>query len=66
MGAASYGINALGQRVTKTLQGNTTVFQYDLEGHLIGVYFRCLFAFSNTSLCEDEVSTETGQVRGCA
>ena len=28
-----------------------------------GVYSLCFFAISNTSLCEDEVSTETGQVQ---
>ncbi|MGH8550158.1 MAG: RHS repeat domain-containing protein, partial [Methylococcales bacterium] len=38
LGTVSYGLNALGQRVTKTLQGSTTVFQYDLEGRLIGEY----------------------------
>ena len=33
--AAQYTYNALGQRVTKTVQGTTTIFQYDLQGRLI-------------------------------
>lgn len=32
---AQYTYNALGQRITKTVGGVTTVFQYDLEGKLI-------------------------------
>jgi YD repeat-containing protein len=33
---ASYQVNALGQRVMKTLSnGATTVYHYDLDGHLI-------------------------------
>ena len=33
--AASYGVNALGQRVTKTLAAASTVYHYDGAGHLI-------------------------------
>jgi RHS repeat-associated protein len=32
---AQYTYNALGQRITKTVGGVTTVFQYDLDGNLI-------------------------------
>ena len=32
---AQYTYNALGQRITKTVAGKTTVFQYDLDGRLI-------------------------------
>ena len=31
----TYSYNALGQRITKTVEGITTIFQYDLEGKLI-------------------------------
>jgi len=33
--AANYTYNALGQRITKTVDGVTTIFQYDLDGKLI-------------------------------
>jgi len=33
--AATYTYNALGQRITKTVDGTTTIFQYDLQGNLI-------------------------------
>ena len=33
--AAQYTYNALGQRLTKTVNGKTTVFQYDLDGNLM-------------------------------
>lgn len=36
LGPVQYKINALGQRVAKTVQGATTVFHYDLAGKLIG------------------------------
>lgn len=32
------GINALGQRVTKTVSGNVTRFMYDEAGRLVGEY----------------------------
>jgi RHS repeat-associated protein len=35
---ASYAINALGQRVSKTVGGVTTLFVYDEQGHLLGEY----------------------------
>lgn len=35
-GIAQYRINALGQRVQKTVAGTTTVFHYDTSGRLIG------------------------------
>jgi RHS repeat-associated protein len=35
---ASYAINALGQRVSKTVGGVTTLFVYDEQGHLSGEY----------------------------
>jgi len=35
---AAYAVNALGQRVKKTVGGNTTVFVYDERGRLIGEY----------------------------
>lgn len=34
----SYGYDALGQRVTKTVAGNTTQYFYDEQGHLTGEY----------------------------
>lgn len=34
-GTVNYAINALGQRVQKTLGSNGTVYHYDLQGHLI-------------------------------
>jgi len=34
-GTAEYGINALGQRISKTVGTAGTVFHYDLQGHLI-------------------------------
>jgi RHS repeat-associated protein len=33
--AAQYTYNALGQRITKTIAGETTIFQYNLDGSLI-------------------------------
>lgn len=36
LGPVQYQINALGQRVAKTVQGTTTVFHYDVGGKLIG------------------------------
>jgi RHS repeat-associated protein len=33
--AAQYTYNALGQRITKTVNGQTTIFQYDLDGNLM-------------------------------
>ena len=33
--AASYTYNALGQRITKTVAGVTTIFQYDLDGNVL-------------------------------
>jgi RHS repeat-associated protein/uncharacterized repeat protein (TIGR02543 family) len=33
-----YGYNALGQRISKTLNGNTTQYFYDEQGHLSGEY----------------------------
>ena len=36
LGNVQYKVNALGQRVSKTVQGTTTVFHYDPEGKLIG------------------------------
>jgi len=36
--AGQYGYNALGQRVIKTVNHKTTLFAYDLNGHLIGKY----------------------------
>lgn len=35
---ASYAVSALGQRVSKTVGGVTTVFVYDEQGHLLGEY----------------------------
>ena len=35
---ASYAVNALGQRVSKTTGGTTTLFVYDEQGHLFGEY----------------------------
>jgi RHS repeat-associated protein len=35
---ATYGVNALGQRVSKTVSGITTRFVYDEQGHLLGEY----------------------------
>jgi YD repeat-containing protein len=35
LGTVSYGLNSLGQRYAKTLQGATTLFHYDSAGHLI-------------------------------
>jgi YD repeat-containing protein len=35
LGNVSYGLNSLGQRYAKTLQGATTLFHYDKDGHLI-------------------------------
>jgi len=35
LGGVSYGINSLGQRYAKTVQGVTTLFHYDAQGHLI-------------------------------
>jgi YD repeat-containing protein len=35
LGNVTYGLNALGQRYAKTLQGVTTLFHYDKEGRLI-------------------------------
>jgi RHS repeat-associated protein len=35
---ASYAVNALGQRVSKTAAGTTTAFVYDEQGHLLGEY----------------------------
>ncbi|QDQ26691.1 RHS repeat protein [Chitinimonas arctica] len=32
---AQYVVNALGQRIVKTYQGQTTVYHYDMQGHLI-------------------------------
>jgi RHS repeat-associated protein len=34
----AYAVNALGQRVSKTASGATTLFVYDERGHLIGEY----------------------------
>jgi YD repeat-containing protein len=36
LGPVQYTVNALGQRVAKTVQGTTTVFHYDISGKLIG------------------------------
>lgn len=36
--AATYTYNALGQRITKTVAGVTTIFQYDMEGRLLGEF----------------------------
>lgn len=35
---ASYAVSALGQRVSKTISGVTTLFVYDEQGHLLGEY----------------------------
>jgi RHS repeat-associated protein len=35
---ASYAVSALGQRVSKTVSGVTTLFVYDEQGHLLGEY----------------------------
>ncbi|MGH8769048.1 MAG: hypothetical protein ACREVT_12835 [Burkholderiales bacterium] len=35
LGTVSYGLNALGQRYAKTVQGVTTLFHYDSRGRLI-------------------------------
>jgi RHS repeat-associated protein len=35
---ASYAVSALGQRVSKTVGGLTTLFIYDEQGHLLGEY----------------------------
>jgi len=35
LGSVSYGINSLGQRYAKTVQGVSTLFHYDTQGHLI-------------------------------
>jgi YD repeat-containing protein len=35
LGSVSYGVNSLGQRYAKTVQGVSTLFHYDTEGHLI-------------------------------
>ena len=37
-GLASYTVNALGQRLSKTTSGATTVFVYDEQGRLFGEY----------------------------
>jgi RHS repeat-associated protein len=46
-----YLYNADGQRVSKTVDGNTTLFHYDLDGHLIGesqgLLFREYFYLGN-------------------
>ncbi len=34
-GAVNYGVNALGQRVTKTINSATTLYHYDINGQLI-------------------------------
>ena len=36
--SASYALNALGQRVRKTVNGVATIFSYDESGHLLGEY----------------------------
>lgn len=36
LGPVSYTVNALGQRIAKTVAGTTTVFHYDISGKLIG------------------------------
>ena len=36
MTIGSYAVNALGQRVSKTAAGVTTLFVYDEQGHLLG------------------------------
>jgi RHS repeat-associated protein len=36
--ATRYGYDALGQRITKTLNGNTVQYFYDEQGHLTGEY----------------------------
>ncbi len=38
LGTISFGVNALGQRVRKTVGTVTTYFAYDLQGRLIGEY----------------------------
>jgi len=35
---ATYAVSALGQRVSKSVSGGTTLFIYDEQGHLIGEY----------------------------
>ncbi len=35
---ANYAVSALGQRVSKTVSGVTTLFVYDEQGHLLGEY----------------------------
>ena len=35
---ATYSVNALGQRVKKTVDGASTYFVYDEAGHLLGEY----------------------------
>ena len=35
LGAVTYGLNSLGQRYAKTVQGVSTLFHYDKQGHLI-------------------------------
>jgi uncharacterized protein RhaS with RHS repeats len=35
LGTVTYGINSLGQRYSKTVQGLTTLFHYDKDGRLI-------------------------------
>jgi YD repeat-containing protein len=35
LGNVTYGLNSLGQRYAKTVQGVTTLFHYDAQGHLI-------------------------------
>ena len=49
----SYGINGLGQRVSKTTGTNATLFAYDEAGHLIGEYDGTGAAIQETVFLDD-------------
>jgi RHS repeat-associated protein len=50
---ASYAVSALGQRVSTTVGGVTTLFVYDEQGHLLGEYDRAGNLIQETVWMED-------------
>ena len=50
---AAYGVNALGQRTSKTANGITTLFVYDEAGHLLGEYDGALALIQETVWLDD-------------